>query len=60
MMRDVRPTWFIDELSYAGRENLDAEHVARYDGKEDAARSGWRPGAPPAATASRANGAAPS
>jgi ubiquinone/menaquinone biosynthesis C-methylase UbiE len=37
MMRDVTPTWFIDELSYAGRENLDAEHVARYDGKEDAA-----------------------
>jgi ubiquinone/menaquinone biosynthesis C-methylase UbiE len=30
------PTWFIDELRYAGRENLDAEHVARYDGKEDA------------------------
>jgi len=31
-----RPGWFIDELSYAGRENLDAEHVARYDAKEDA------------------------
>ena len=30
------PTWFIDELRYAGRENLDAAHVARYDGKEDA------------------------
>ena len=30
------PTWFIDELDFAGRENLDAEHVARYDGKEDA------------------------
>ncbi len=30
------PTWFIDELDYAGRENLDASHVARYDGKEDA------------------------
>jgi ubiquinone/menaquinone biosynthesis C-methylase UbiE len=31
------PTWFIDELGYAGRENLDADHVARYDGKMDAA-----------------------
>jgi SAM-dependent methyltransferase len=30
------PGWFIDELSYAGRENLDAGHVARYDAKEDA------------------------
>jgi ubiquinone/menaquinone biosynthesis C-methylase UbiE len=26
----------IDELDHAGRENLDAGHVARYDGKEDA------------------------
>lgn len=34
------PTWFIDELRYAGRENLDAEHVARYDGKEDAGAAG--------------------
>jgi ubiquinone/menaquinone biosynthesis C-methylase UbiE len=32
----VAPTWFIDELAFAGRENLDAEHVARYDRKEDA------------------------
>lgn len=30
------PTWFVDELSYAGRENLDAGHVARYDAKMDA------------------------
>jgi ubiquinone/menaquinone biosynthesis C-methylase UbiE len=30
------PGWFIDELSYAGRENLDPGHVARYDAKEDA------------------------
>jgi ubiquinone/menaquinone biosynthesis C-methylase UbiE len=36
MMWGVRPAWFIDELDFAGRENLDAEHVARYDGKEDA------------------------
>jgi len=32
----VRRAWFIDELEHAGRENLDAGHVARYDGKEDA------------------------
>jgi len=30
------PTWFIDERAYAGRENLDEGHVARYDGKMDA------------------------
>ncbi len=30
------PTWFVDELDYAGRENLDAGHVARYDAKMDA------------------------
>lgn len=30
------PDWFINELSYAGRENLDEGHVARYDAKEDA------------------------
>ena len=30
------PGWLIDEMSYAGRENLDAGHVARYDVKEDA------------------------
>jgi ubiquinone/menaquinone biosynthesis C-methylase UbiE len=30
------PGWLIDELTYAGRENLDAGHVARYDTKEDA------------------------
>jgi hypothetical protein len=32
-----RPGWLLDELGSAGRENLDAAHVARYDGKEDAA-----------------------
>ena len=31
-----QPGWLLDELAFAGRENLDAEHVARYDGKEDA------------------------
>jgi SAM-dependent methyltransferase len=30
------PSWVLDELAYAGRENRDAAHVARYDGKEDA------------------------
>jgi SAM-dependent methyltransferase len=33
---DSGPGWLLDELSHAGRENLDAEHVARYDAKEDA------------------------
>lgn len=28
--------WLPDELATAGRENLDADHVARYDAKEDA------------------------
>jgi ubiquinone/menaquinone biosynthesis C-methylase UbiE len=31
-----RPSWILDELAHAGRENLDAGHVARYDGKMDA------------------------
>ena len=30
------PTWRLDEVASAGRENLDAEHVALYDEKEDA------------------------
>ena len=30
------PGWMVDELARAGRENLDADHVARYDAKEDA------------------------
>jgi len=28
------PGWMLDEVAGAGRENLDAEHVARYDDKE--------------------------
>lgn len=28
--------WRLDELAYAGRENLDPDHVARYDNKEQA------------------------
>ena len=31
------PGWMLDERLNAGRENLDAVHVARYDDKEDAA-----------------------
>ena len=30
------PGWILHEVASAGRENLDAEHVARYDAKEDA------------------------
>jgi ubiquinone/menaquinone biosynthesis C-methylase UbiE len=30
------PGWLLDEVASAGRENLDPEHVSRYDGKEDA------------------------
>ena len=35
--RSSRPKrqWFTDELGHAGRENLDPEHVARYDAKEN-------------------------
>jgi ubiquinone/menaquinone biosynthesis C-methylase UbiE len=31
-----RPGWMLDEAANAGRENLDADHVGRYDAKEDA------------------------
>jgi ubiquinone/menaquinone biosynthesis C-methylase UbiE len=34
--RRPRPGWLLDETASAGRENLDADHVARYDGKEHA------------------------
>jgi ubiquinone/menaquinone biosynthesis C-methylase UbiE len=33
---DATPGWSLDEIAHAGRENLDADHVERYDGKEDA------------------------
>ncbi len=33
---DPVPGWLLDEVASAGRENLDPEHVARYDDKEDA------------------------
>jgi SAM-dependent methyltransferase len=29
------PPWTLDEVASAGRENLDADHVGRYDDKED-------------------------
>lgn len=31
-----QPSWWLDEASSAGRENLDNVHVSRYDKKEDA------------------------
>lgn len=31
-----RPEWVLDEISTAGRENLDPVHASRYDSKEDA------------------------
>ena len=33
---EPRPGWLLDELDTAGRENLDSDHVARYDAKMDA------------------------
>jgi len=35
-MATGREAWVLDELACAGRENLDAAHVGRYDQKEDA------------------------
>ena len=37
--RGPRPGWLLDEIGSAGRENLDPEHVWRYDAKEDAGAS---------------------
>lgn len=34
------PGWLLDETASAGREDLDADHVARYDAKEDAGAAG--------------------
>ncbi len=34
------PGWMLDEPAYAGRENVDPEHVSRYDAKEDACAAG--------------------
>lgn len=36
----ARPGWLLDELASAGRENLDVDHVARHDLKEDASAAG--------------------
>jgi hypothetical protein len=33
---DLVPDWLLDEVASAGRENLDPDHVARYDNKMDA------------------------
>lgn len=33
---DSHPGWLLDEVTNAGRENLDPSHVSRYDVKEDA------------------------
>ncbi len=37
---DAFPGWMLDEVASAGRENLDASHVSRYDAKEDAGALG--------------------
>ena len=37
MSTGARRGWLLDEVAHAGRENLDAAHVARYDSIEDAA-----------------------
>ncbi len=34
--RTMSPGWLLNEVRSAGRENLDVDHVARYDDKEDA------------------------
>lgn len=31
----LSPGWLLDEVAGAGRENLDADHVARYDAIAD-------------------------
>ena len=33
---DLPPGWLLDEVASAGRENLNADHVSRYDSKMDA------------------------
>ena len=35
-MSSAGESWLLDELASAGRENVDEEHVSRYDDKEDA------------------------
>ena len=36
MSRTAVPGWVLDEVRHAGRENLDSDHVALYDEKENA------------------------
>ena len=38
--RSSSPGWLLDEAAHAGRENLDVDHVALYDDKEDANAAG--------------------
>ena len=38
--RQSSPGWSLDEVASAGRENLDVDHVSRYDAKEDADADG--------------------
>lgn len=40
MVASLSDSWFLDELAHAGRENLDHDHVARYDAKMDAEAGG--------------------
>lgn len=39
-MSAPRPGWLLDEVSTAGRENFDPDHVSRYDDKEDGDAAG--------------------
>ncbi len=36
LRRSLGPGWLLDEVASAGRENLDPDHAAHYDQKEDA------------------------
>lgn len=38
--KGATPSWFLDELEHAGRENLDEAHASRYDAKMDASAAG--------------------
>ncbi|MEX2573704.1 MAG: class I SAM-dependent methyltransferase [Balneolaceae bacterium] len=40
MTEGKNPGWFPDEMANAGRENMDADHAALYDSKEDADAAG--------------------
>jgi FkbM family methyltransferase len=40
LVMDGPSRWTVDERAFAGRENLDPQHVARYDAKEDGGAAG--------------------